>query len=620
MPLGTAPRSKLLRLLLIFRPEVGRRRGTFAAILAVLLAQIGTELLVPWPLKVVVDNVIRQKPLHGPFGELLLPFAATPRSLLGAMVLAIVLIAAANALLEYAAQAMLVRTGQSLIHTIRQRLYAHLQRLSFAFHTRQSVGDLTSRITSDINALQDLFVSGFRNILSNGLLLAGMVGVMLLLDWTFTLVALSVLPALLYLVFRYKPRVKQATRAAKKKEREMSSLAQETLVSFRVVQAFAAEDYEEKRFEAHGSEAMAAKVEAGVLQARFAPSIDLTLSAGTALVVGVGALKVFDGELSIGILLVFLAYLKEMYAPMKALAKAAGQLTSAAVSSELVVELLETAAGVEEREGATVAPRFQGAIAFEGIRFSYGRDDLPVLRDLSFELRPGQRCVMVGPTGAGKSTLVSLLPRFADPQRGVVRIDGHDIRDFTLKSLREQIAIVLQEAMLFHMTVRENIAYAMEGATEEQVIAAAVAANAHEFIVRLPQGYDTVIDERGGNLSGGQRQRITLARAFLRDAPILVLDEPTTGLDLASEALVLDAIERLTRGRTTLTIAHRLSTIESADVILVLADGQLLDRGTHRELMARSPRYRQLYSRHVEEASLGTTLPAAVASHGSATA
>jgi len=584
----------LVRLARRFAPELRAQRGGMLAACALLLGQVATALAAPWPLKVVVDSVIRRHPLAPAAAALLGRFAATPGRLLWSMVAALVAIAAANAALEYRAQAALVRLGQALVAAVRQRVYGHVQGLSFAFHTHRAVGDLTARVTTDVDALQDLFTSGLRNLVSNALLVGGMVVVMLSLDARFTLAAAAVLPALAWLVLRFKPRVKRATREAKQRERAMASLAQESLVSFRVVQAFGAEEFEIRRFAAEGASATAARVRAGLLQARFAPSVELSLAVGTALVVGVGAHRALEHEISIGVLLVCLTYVKAMYAPVKQLAKASGQLAAAAIASEGLLELLETDARVPERPDARPAPPFRGAIDLQGVSFAYapGR---PALEGVSLSLRPGERCVVVGSTGAGKSTLISLLPRFVDPDRGAVRIDGMDLRELSLRTVRAQIAIVLQDALLFRMTVRENIAYAMPGATEAQILAASKAANAHEFVVRLPQGYDTLVDERGGNLSGGQRQRLTLARAFLRDAPILLLDEPTTGLDAPSEALVLDALERLARGRTTVTIAHRLSTIERADVVVVLERGRIVARGRHAELVARSARYRQLY-------------------------
>ncbi len=601
---GDAGRGKLVRLVRLFAPELRRQRRALAGAAAVLLAEVVTALAAPWPLKVIVDEVIKRKPLHGPAAALLGPLSGSPRAALWTMVAAIVVIAAANAALEYQAQAMLVRVGQTFVLAVRQRVYAHLQRLSFAFHTRQAVGDLTSRVTTDINALQDLFATGLKSLVTNVLLVVGMLGVMVALDWRFTLAAAAVLPALAWLVLRFRPRVKRATREAKRRERAMASLAQETLVSFRVVQAFGAEEFEDRRFAAQGTRAMAARVEAGVLQARFAPAVELVLAGGMALVVAVGATLALAHEVTVGVLLVFLTYVKSMYAPVKQLAKASGQLASASVASELLVELLETDARVTERPDARPAPPFRGAVEIDRVTFAYG-PGRPALEDVSLSLAPGQRCVIVGPTGAGKSTLASLLPRFVDPDRGTVRIDGVDVRELTLRSLRAQIAVVLQEAMLFRMTVRDNIAYAMPEATDAQVVAAARAAHAHEFVERLPDGYDTLLDERGGNLSGGQRQRLTLARAFLRDAPILLLDEPTTGLDLASEALVLDALDRLARGRTTLTIAHRLATIERADVVVVVEGGRIAARGTHAELLARSPRYRELCRLQTSEPPAG---------------
>ncbi len=590
----SAQGNKLWRLLVLFRGEIAARRAALLLTFLLILLEVGAQLLLPWPLKVIVDQVVRRRPPGPVVQSLLGPLATDSGRLLAAMIAAMLALALVSAGLEYLTQARLVRLGQKLVFAIRRRTYGHLQRLSFAFHSRQQVGDLTSRVTSDIGALQDLFTSGARSLASNALLLLGMLSVMAMIDARFTLAALAVVPALGWLLLRFKPRVKVAARQAKRREKQMASLAQETLVSFKVVQAFAAEEYEDRRFAAQGQHAMAARVEAGVLQAGFAPAVDLILACGTALVVALGARRAAQGELSIGVLLVLLTYLKSMYSPIKQLAKGAGQLTSAAVSSELIVEILESEEQVREKPQARPAPRFKGLVELEQVSFGYapGR---PALHEVSLRLEPGEHCVIVGATGAGKSTLVSLLPRFIDPDRGRVLLDGLDVRELTLRSLREQIALVLQEPMLMRLSVRDNIAYARDEVALEQVVAAARAAHAHEFVARLPDGYQTLLEERGDNFSGGQRQRLALARAFLRDAPLLILDEPTAGLDLASERMVLDAIARLTRGRTCLTIAHRLSTIERADRVVLLDSGRIVDQGSHAQLLSRSPLYQTLY-------------------------
>jgi ABC-type multidrug transport system fused ATPase/permease subunit len=380
---------------------------------------------------------------------------------------------------------------------------------------------------------------------------------------------------------------------ARKKEGEVTAVAQEALTAIRVVQAFAREDHEDARFARHSQESLEANLETSALQAQFSRLVDLVVAVGTAAIVYVGAQQVLDGHLSVGELLVLTSYLALMYGPVRQLSKLSSTVSRATASAERIAELLDERSDVRDRHNAVPAPPLSGHVAFVNVSFAY-RPDQPVLRHISFVARPGKTIALVGPTGAGKSTIVSLLLRFYDPTAGVVMIDGHDLRNFTLASLRAQVAVVQQESVLFRTTIRENIAYGRSDASTREIEDAARLANAHEFILKQPNGYDTVVGERGETLSGGQRQRIAIARAMLRNAPILILDEPTSALDAWTEHLTLEALERLQAGRTTFVIAHRFSSVRNADSIMVLMDGSIVERGAHAELMAHGGYYRRL--------------------------
>jgi subfamily B ATP-binding cassette protein MsbA len=388
--------------------------------------------------------------------------------------------------------------------------------------------------------------------------------------------------------------IKKASRAVRKKEGEIVSVIEEVFSSVRVVQAFAREDYEQWRLENESLERVELALRARSLKARLAPIVEVIVAAGTFLVLWFGARMVLSGTLSAGSLILFIMYLKKMYKPMQELSKMVDDYSKAVVGYERVREVLDTERDVQDVRGARSAPKFRGKIEFEHVAFCY-EPKLPVLKDVSFAIEPGTVAALVGPTGAGKTTIASLVPRFYDPDSGTVKIDGEDVRRFRLKSLREQVSFVLQETVLFHGTLWRNIAYGKPEASREEILQAAEMANAREFIEKMPDGYDTVIGERGVTLSGGQRQRIAIARAVIRDSPVLVLDEPSSGLDAASEKLVFDALDRLMKGKTSIVIAHRLSTVRSADVIFVVNDGRVVERGRHEELLRMGGLYAELY-------------------------
>jgi len=418
--------------------------------------------------------------------------------------------------------------------------------------------------------------------------------VMFYLNWRFTLIALSITPLLFVVVYTYTRRIKKASRALRKKEGEVISVVAEVLSSIRVVKAFAREDYEEARLAQQSLENVEVALRARSLKAKLAPVVQVIVAVGTCLVLWYGVNLVLTNQMTSGSLLVFLLYLGKMYKPMRDLSKMTDTMSKAAVGYERIHEVIETEDTITNLPGAKKAPDFKGAIEFDHVYFAYD-NGYGTLADVNFRVEPGQLAALVGPTGAGKTTLVSLIGRFYDPQKGVVKIDGQDVRNYKLKSLRRQMSFVLQETLLFRAPVWQNIAYGRPEASREEILRAAELANADEFISKMPQQYDTMVGEKGVTLSGGQRQRIAIARAIIRNAPILILDEPTSGLDAASEELVFEALSRLMAGRTTIVIAHRLATVRRADVIFVVKDGSIVERGTHDKLVSSGGLYAQLY-------------------------
>jgi ATP-binding cassette subfamily B protein len=563
-----------------------------------ILAVIGegiANLLEPWPLKVVLDIVLKSRQSSGWLNHFILSAIGQDKlTILKYAAAAALVIAAFGAVCSYAEKYLTTSVGQWVMHDLRRTLYSHIQRLSLAYHDQKQTGDLISRVTSDIDAIQSFIVSGLLGALINILTLVGMVGVMFYLDWRFTLIALSVAPLLFVVVYTYTRRIKKAAREVRKKEGEIVSVIQEVLSSIRVVKAFAREEYEEHRLEEESLEGIEIALRARGLKAKLSPLVEIIVAVGTSLVLWFGGRMVLNGSLSAGSLVVFILYLGKMYKPMQELSKMTDAYSKAAVGYERISEVLETDSETVDLPNARTAPRFKGRIEFVNVNFSY-RPDLPVLKNLSFKIEPGQVAAFVGPTGAGKTTIISLIPRFYDPSSGVVKIDGYDVRSFKQKSLRQQISFVLQETLLFHGPIWNNIAYGKPDATRSEILHAAEFANAHEFIEKMPDGYSTILGERGVTLSGGQRQRIAIARAIIRNTPILILDEPSSGLDAASEKLVFEALDRLLEGKTSIVIAHRLSTIRRADVIFVVKDGAIIESGKHEELLSSGGLYSELY-------------------------
>jgi ATP-binding cassette, subfamily B, bacterial len=573
-------------------------RPRWPALTIALVAVLGetvTDVLEPWPIKIVIDSIIQAKKLpHWLEGIVRSLFGHNRLAILDFAVAAVVAIAVAGAISSYVENYLTTSISQWVAHDLRRTLYNHIQRLSLAEFDQTRTGDLISRVTSDIESVQDFFDSALLGILVNVLTLFGMVAVMFYINWRFTLVALSVAPVLLVVVYTFTRRIKKASRAVRKKQSELLSVVEEVLTSVRVVKAFAREDYELKRFETESLENVETALQARGMKAKLSPFVEVIVAVGTCLVLWYGARLVLAGRLSAGILVVFLLYLGSMYKPMRALSKMTDTISKALVGYERIKEVLAIESRVRDLPRAKRAPRFKGKLEFEHVHFGYD-DETPVLKDISFRVEPGQVAALVGPSGTGKTTVISLIPRFYDPSSGRVNIDGRNTREFTLKSLREQMSFVLQETLLFRATIWENIAYGKPDASRKQIVHAAELANAHEFIEKMSRGYDTVVGERGATLSGGQRQRIAIARAVIRDTPLLILDEPTTGLDSASEEAVIEALDRLMKNRTTIVIAHHLGTIRNADVIFVMKESELVEKGSHETLLARNGLYAELF-------------------------
>ena len=547
------------------------------------------ELLKPWPLKIIIDNVLSGKPL--PWGPAVgwSPHRLLLFSCIG-LVIVYVVLGGIRILNDYTT----IRIGQGMVNDLRRDLYSHLQRLSLSFYHRQQLGDLMYRITADTMGIQTLTMNGLFAILSASVLLGGMLIVMFWVDWYLTLLALAVCPALFCAIALLNKKMSLAATEAHQKGSTVYSVVQRTLSGMRVIQAFTKEEDEGRRFLQASTESLAAELRLYNLQNFYYAVVNLTIAAGTAAILWVGTRHVLAGDLSVGEMIVFTSYLASLYGPINSIFQTYGLVQSAKAGVRRAFEILES----EERlpDGSRVfqplGPR--GQISFEDVSFGYDASQ-PVLKEINLHVAAGKKIAIVGPTGAGKSTLVSLLPRFYDPQSGRVKIDGVDIREFELKSLRQKIAMILQPPLVFPLTIRENIAYGRPDASMEEIVSAAQVAQVHEFVEQLPQKYETVVSEQGSSLSEGQKLRLTIARGILLNAPILILDEPTSSVDSETEALIMDGLEQLMAGRTTFIIAHRLSTVRQADLILVLRDGHIVEQGTFNELLRRRGPFASLY-------------------------
>ena len=560
------------------------------------------HLLQPWPLAIMIDSVAGQKPLP-PIADQILP-SGRYQQLAVLVFLGFLLTVLGNALHVWQI-AIDARIEQQMILDFRSDLFQHAQRLSLAFHDATRTGEMMSRINYAAASVGNV-VMAFPPMLQAGLTLVGMFAISLWIQWQLALISLLVVPFLYYSAGLYGKRVTPRLERVQGLEWQSLSIVHESMAMLRVIVSFGREQYEFKRFREQGERAVDERVKLTVRQTMFTLLVNTITAAGTAFVLGYGFYLVLDGQLEIGKLIVLMSYVAAVYQPLEQVSSSVGLLHSRAGAASRIVPAARHRCPKSSRTRTrSQIDRARGEIKYENVNFSYrGRKD--TLHEISFEALPGQRIAIVGPTGAGKTTLTSLLVRFYDPREGRIYLDGIDVRKLKLHSLRDQISLVLQEPLLFSGTVAENIRYGRLDATMDEVIEAAKSAGAHDFIERLPQGYETVLGERGAQLSGGERQRICVARAFIKDAPILILDEPTSSIDSKTEAIILDSLERLMAGRTTFMIAHRLSTIRHADKIVVIDRGRVVEQGTHEELVARDGLYRQLHEAQMRRRPLSS--------------
>jgi len=569
------------RVLRYYRPFLGQT--IFGLCLSLL--GIALNLLKPWPFKIIVDDFLRA-------GSAI---RSDWRMWVLLLCLAVIGIQLLWGIINWITNYLFVKVGLQALLKLRTDLYSYLQSLSLKYHDARRSSDSSFRVAYDSQSIQTIYNKGFTNIFASIVTLIGTFVIMLRLDWQLTLVSLGIVPLVVGAIYLFAHRIRRESTSIQEHESAVLAQAQEGLSSMRMVHAFGREEFEVRQFQQQARQSLQANLRLTLTNVNSALVISTLMVVGTAVMYYIGTVHVLSGTLTLGSLLVFSAYLLMLYQPLESLTYTTWAMEGATAGAKRCFEVLDRQDDVVDSPGAVAISSAQGAIAFEAVNFGYAPDRC-VLRNIDLQIDPNQIIGLVGGTGAGKSTLLSLVPRFYDPTTGSIRLDGCDIRQITKKSLRAQIAIVLQDTLLFSTTVRENIAYGRPDATEEEIIEAARRAQADEFIRQMPQGYGSLVGERGGHLSVGQRQRIGIARAFLKNAPILLLDEPTSALDPSTESAIMDTIKELMRGRTTLIATHRLATIHNLDQIIVLEHGRIVEQGRGPELAARGGIYAKLYS------------------------
>ena len=581
------------RTLAYFRPFLGPT--LFAT--ALTFGSIGFNLLKPWPFKYIIDGVLfPADALHAGAHAQIARWAGTlgPQAVVIWLCAAIVVINLLAGILNLVTNLIFVRVGLSALLKLRTDLYAYLQSLPLKFHDSRRSADSSFRVAYDSQAIQTIYNKGFTNIFQSGVTLLSTFAVMVALDWKLTLISLGIVPLMVATIRYYALRIRTESTVIQERESAVLTVAQEGLASVRMVHAFGREDWQVHQFHQSARQSLEANLKLTGTNMRSALVISTLMAFGTAAMYCLGSLHVLSETLSLGTLLIFASYLQALYQPLESLTYTVWALEGAAAGMQRCFEVLDREDDVKDAPGAVEITSTQGAIRMENVEFGYDDAGL-ILKGVNVEVLPGQTVAFVGGTGAGKSTLISLVPRFYDPNAGRVLLDGRDVRTITKKSLRNQISIVLQDTLLFSTTIRENIAYSLPGASEEEIIQAAKRAQAHDFIMALPGGYASQVGERGGHLSVGQRQRLGIARAFLKNAPILLLDEPTSALDPTTEAAIMETIKELMHGRTTLIITHRIATVHDMEKIVVLKNGCIAEQGQGPELVARGGAYADLY-------------------------
>lgn len=564
-----------LRLMSYIKPYFTR---LVLAIFCIIMAT-GGNLYVPWIIRDVIDKVLTNKDM----------------TMLNFIAFGIIAIFFARGIFSYGQTYLMSYVGQKVIIDIREEIYRHIQRLSLSYYEKRQTGAIMSYITNDVSAVQGALVDSVIELVTEGMTLIGSMALMFYLDWKLSLLTFITLPLVAQAIKVFGKKIRRAGTILQERNADITSILQESISAVRVIKSFVREAYEIERFKQENHSNFRAQMKTAQLMATLTPVIEFLAAIGVTAIIWYGGLEVINGELTSGSLIAFLVYAVNLSNPMKRLSKVYGNIQKALAAAERVFEVLDTEPEIKDLPGAVNLPTICGEVAFDNVSFAYKEDEL-ALKDVTILAKPGQMIAIVGPSGAGKTTIANLIPRFYDPTSGGIYIDGVDIKTVTLSSLREQIGIVPQETMLFNGTIYENILYGKLDATEDEVIAAAKAANAHEFITKTTQGYETQIGERGSKLSGGQRQRIAIARAILKNPRVLILDEATSALDPESEKLVQQALDKLLVGRTSFVIAHRLSTIQRADVILVMEKGKIVEQGSHQKLLEAGGLYSNLYN------------------------